>query len=154
MSGALSVASILQRPHARVEQRQRQQHGGARMPSPTRATLLFNTATNTGVNAGSTAIGDQGNLYSMASNAGAGEQAANQANLTNEQQQYQAQTQDPYNSLSGLMSIIGSQNWGGSTTGNTTTTTTPSAWQVIGGLLGAGGSAAGTAGSLGWKPFA
>ncbi|MFI4971097.1 MAG: hypothetical protein ACHP7H_00340 [Hyphomicrobiales bacterium] len=110
-------------------------------------------ATNSGVNAGTTAINNQGTLYSMAQNAGQGEQAANQANLTNEQQQYQAQTQDPFAALQQYMGIVGSQNWGSNSTSNSTSTSTPSAWQVIGGLLGGAGSLAGTAGGLGWKPF-
>jgi hypothetical protein len=38
------------------------------------------------------------------------------------------------------MNIIGSRNWGSNGTGTATTTTTPSALQMIGGLLGAGGS--------------
>jgi hypothetical protein len=102
-------------------------------------------AVNSGVNAGSSSINDQGNLYSLANSAGAGEQAADQAKLTNEQQQFQSQTQSPYAALNGLMSIIGSNNWGGNTTGTSTTTKTPSAWDVIGGLLSAGGQAAGAA---------
>lgn len=111
------------------------------------------SAANAGVNAGATGINDQGSLYSMASNAGAGEQAANQATLTNQQQQYQAGVTDPYNAVNGLMGVIGSNNWGSNSTGTNTTTSTPSAWSVIGGLLGGASTAAGTAGKLGWTPF-
>lgn len=110
-------------------------------------------ATNSGVNAGTAGINDQGALYGMAENAGQGEQAANQANLTNQQQQFQAQTQDPFAALQQYMGIIGSQNWGTTTNGTASTTSTPSAWQVIGGLLGGAGNVASMAGGLGWKPF-
>lgn len=112
------------------------------------------SAANAGVAAGTAGVNNQGTLYSLAENAGQGEQAANQATLTNQQQQYQAQTQDPYASLAGLMGIIGSQNWGSNSTGTSTTDTTPSAMSVIAGLLGGASSAAGTAGKLGWTPFA
>jgi hypothetical protein len=108
-------------------------------------------AANSGVNAGSTSINDQGALYGMAGNAGQGEQASQQAYLDNLLKQYQSKTTAPYDALNGEMGIIGSQNWGSNSTG--TQTTTPSAWQVIGGLLGGAGNAASTAGGLGWKPF-
>jgi len=117
----------------------------------TNAASAGNTATNTGVNAGTSSINDQGNLYSLAENAGAGQQAANQANLTNQQQQFQAQTNDPFAALQNYYNIVGANNWGQTTTG--TQTSTPSAWQVIGGLLGGVGNAASTAGTLGWKPL-
>jgi len=109
---------------------------------------------NAGTNAANSGISDQGALYSIASNAGAGEQAANQAQLTNELQQYQAQVQDPYAALNGYMGIIGSNNWGAQSNGTSTTETTPSALSVIGGLLGAAAGGAQMAGGLGWKPFA
>lgn len=111
-------------------------------------------AANSGVNASTAGINDQGSLYSMAQNAGAGEQAANQAQLTNQNQQYQSQVNSPYASLLPYMQLVGSQMYGSNSTGTSSTTSTPSAWQVIGGLLGAGGSAATAAGGLGWKPFA
>ncbi|MBW7970947.1 hypothetical protein [Bradyrhizobium sp. BR 10289] len=109
-------------------------------------------AANSGVNAGSSAINDQGNLYSMATSAGAGERAGNQSYLDNLLQRYQSQVSSPYAALNGLMGIIGTNNWGSN--GTSTTTKTPSAWDIVGGLLGAAGGAASTAGGLGWKPFA
>lgn len=112
------------------------------------------SAANTGVNAGATGIADEGNLFSMASNAGAGEQAAEQAKLTNENQQYQSGVNSPYASLLPYMQLVGSQMYGSNSTGNSTSTSTPSAWQVVGGLLGAAGQGASMAGGLGWKPFA
>lgn len=95
------------------------------------------TAANSGVNASSSAINDQGNLFNLAGAGATGEQQANQANLDNQQQQFASQTQSPYAALQGLMGIIGSNNWGGNTTGTSTTTKSPSAFETIGGLLGA-----------------
>lgn len=110
-------------------------------------------AANAGVNAGTAGINDQGTLFSLAENAGQGEQAANQAQLTNENQQYQSELNSPYASLLPYMQLVGSQMYGGNSTGTKTTESNPSAWQVIGGLLGAGGQGLSMAGNLGWKPF-
>jgi len=128
-----------------------------------------NTAAAEGVNAGSSSINDQGQLFSLADKAGSGLQSDQQLALDNLLKQYQSGVTSPYDALNGLMSIIGSQKWGstgtetssntGSTTGTASgtstenTKTTPSAWQVIGGLLGGAGSLASTGGNLGWKPF-
>jgi len=81
----------------------------------------------------------------MGENAGQGEQAAQQANLTNQQQQYQSGFSDPFDALRQYMGIIGTQNWGSNSTGSSTTQTSPSAWSVIGGLLGGLGGGAGLA---------
>ena len=101
-----------------------------------------NTAAATGVNAGTASVANQGALTSEAAAGGAGLTAAQQAILTNQQQQYQAKTTDPYAALSGLMGVIGSNNWGSSTTGSgtSTTTSTPSAWDTISGLMSSGGA--------------
>lgn len=109
------------------------------------------SAANSGTNANTSAINDQGNLYTLAGEGGSGEQQANQAQLTNEQQQYQSQVSSPFDAINKYMGVVGANNWGSNTTG--TQTTTPSAWQVIGGLLGGAGSAASMAGGLGWKPL-
>jgi hypothetical protein len=103
---------------------------------------IGNTAAATGVNAGTQSVGTQGALSSEAATGGAGLTAADQANLTNQEQQYQAQTTDPYAALQGLMGVIGSNNWGSSTTGTGTsdTTSTPSAWDTISGLMSSGGA--------------
>lgn len=107
---------------------------------------LGNTTTNTGDSLASNAINNQGALFNIGEAAGSGEQAANQANLTNQEQQFQAQTSDPFAALDNYFGIVGSQNFGTNTTG--TQTTTPSALSVIGGLLGGAGSLAGGLGSL------
>jgi hypothetical protein len=108
----------------------------------TTAGNIGNTAASTGVNAGTASVADQGALSSEAAAGGAGLTAAQQAILTNEQQQYAAQTTDPYAALNGLMGVIGSNNWGSSTTGSGTsdTTSTPSAWSTIAGLMSSGGA--------------
>jgi hypothetical protein len=100
------------------------------------------TAANSGVNASSSAINDQGNLFNLAGTGATGGQQAQQANLDNQQAQFQSGTQSPYAALQGLMGIIGANNWGSNSTGTSTTTKTPSAFETIGGLLGAGASAA------------
>lgn len=116
----------------------------------TTAGTIGNTAANTGVNAGTASVANQGALTSEAAAGGAGLTAAQQAILTNQQQQYAAQVSDPYAALSGLMGVIGSNNWGSSTTGTGTsdTTSTPSAWDTISGLMSSGGAAAKGASSL------
>jgi hypothetical protein len=117
---------------------------------------IGNTAANTGVNAGAQSIADQASLNSTAVAGGAGQQQAQQDNLTNQLQQFQSQTSSPYAALQGLMGIIGTQNWGSSTsgTGTSNTTSTPSAWDTISGLMSsAGGLAKGISGlgALGGK---
>jgi hypothetical protein len=101
---------------------------------------LGNAATNTGVNAGTSSVANQGALSSEAAAGGAGLTAADQANLTNQQQQYASQVQSPYAALQGLMGIIGTNNWGSNSTGTSNTTSTPSAWDTISGLMNSGGA--------------
>lgn len=110
------------------------------------AGTVGNTAVGTGVGAGSSSIADQGTLFNMANTAGAGEQASNQADLTNQAQKFNSDVTSPFAALQAYLATIGSQNYGSSTTGtsDSTKTTTPSAWQVAGGLLGAGGSLLGS----------
>lgn len=105
----------------------------------------------------------------LSATGGAGLQSGNQADLTNQLQQYQAQTNQGSTALDNLMKIIGSQSWGQSSTGTNSGTTTgsnvqtgtqngtsamtgsttgtghsveestPSAMSIIGGLLGFAG---------------
>jgi hypothetical protein len=113
----------------------------------TSAGSIGNTAANTGVNAGSASVANQGALSSEAAAGGAGLTAAQQAILTNQQQQFQAQTTDPYAAAMGLMGVAGTNNWGQNTTGTSNTTSTPSAWDTISGLMSsAGGLAKGVSG--------
>lgn len=104
------------------------------------AGTVGNTAAATGVNAGTQSVANQGALTSEAAAGGAGLTAAQQAILTNQQQQYQAQTTDPYAALNGYMGIVGANNWGNQTTGTSDTTSTPSAWDTISGLMSSGGA--------------
>lgn len=98
-----------------------------------------NTATATGVNAGTSSVANQGALSSEMAAGGAGQTAATQADLTNQLQKYQAGVTDPYAPLQGLMGIIGSNNWGSQ--GTSTATKNPSAWDTISGLMSGGGAA-------------
>lgn len=106
----------------------------------TTAGNIGNTAANTGVNAGNASVANQGALSGEAAAGGAGLTAAQQANLTNQGQQFASQTQSPYAALQGLMGIAGTNNWGQNTTGTNNTTSTPSAWDTISGLMSSGGS--------------
>jgi hypothetical protein len=113
-----------------------------------------NSALNAGTGAVNGAISGQGSLFGIGENAGQGLTAAQQAQLTNQQQQYQASVNNPYASLMPYMQLVGSQLYGSNTTGTTTTEQNPGVASILGGLLGAGGSLASGAGGLGWKPFA
>lgn len=108
----------------------------------TTAGNIGNTAANTGVNAGSASVANQGALTSEAAAGGAGLTAAQQADLTNQAQQYQAQVTDPYAAAMGLMGVAGTNNWGQTSTGTNNTTSTPSAWDTISGLMSSAGNAA------------
>jgi hypothetical protein len=101
-----------------------------------------NTAANTGVNAGTASVATQGALSGEAAAGGAGITQNSQNALTNQSQQYQAQTNDPFAALNNYMGIVGANNWGSSTTGTNNTTSNPSAWDTISGLMSSAGSAA------------
>lgn len=105
------------------------------------AGTIGNSSVNSGVNANNSSIANQTALNNTAVAGGAGQQAANQADLTNQLQQYQSQVSSPYASLQQLMQIIGGQNWGsqtsGTTTGQSTTTSNPSLVDDIGKVGGA-----------------
>jgi hypothetical protein len=111
-------------------------------------------AARAGVGANSASIGDQSNLFGLADAGGSGLQGSQQAFLDNLLKRYQSQVSSPYDAVNALMGVVGTNMWGSNTNSTSEKESTPSAWQVAGGLLGAGGSAASTAGNLGWKPFA
>jgi hypothetical protein len=104
------------------------------------------SSTGTGVTGG--ALDNLDNAYNLSSTGASGPQQANQLDLANQLQKYQGDTSLPYSALSGLMSIIGTGNWGQNSTGTSTTTSTPSAMATIGSLMGAGGSLLGSKGGL------
>lgn len=99
-------------------------------------------AANSGVNASSSGINDATGLYNIANAGGTGEQAAHQADLTNQLQKYQSGVSSPYDSLKQLMSIIGTNNWGTTTNGttNSTTTSNPSMMSQLGQGVGVASS--------------
>jgi hypothetical protein len=112
-----------------------------------------NSALNSGTNAVGGSINGQGTLFGIGTNAGQGLTAAQQANLTNQNQQYQAGINDPYASIMPYMKLVGSQLYGTNSSGTTTTQSDPGALGIITGLLGAAGGVAGGLGGMGWKPF-
>lgn len=89
-------------------------------------------AAKAGVGAGSQAITDKGALLGMAEGGGAGLQASQQAALDNLLKRYQANVSSPYDALNGLMGIIGTNNWGSSSSGTATATKNPSLLDSIG----------------------
>jgi hypothetical protein len=111
-------------------------------------------AANSGVAANSASINDKGQLLNLADTAGSGLRSSDQAYLDNLLKRYQAGISSPYDALNGLMGIVGTNNWAPGSTGTEKTTKTPSAFELLGGLMGGAGSLASTAGGLGWKPFA
>lgn len=125
----------------------------AALTAATNAANAGTSALNAGTGAVNGSINGQGTLFGIGSNAGQGLTAAQQANLTNQQQQYQAGINNPYAALMPYMKLVGSQLYGTNSNGTTTTQNDPGALGILGGLLGAGGSLASGLGDLGWKPF-
>lgn len=125
----------------------------ASLSAATNAANAGNGALNSGTNAVNGSITGQGALFAMGENAGQGLTSAQQANLTNQQQQYQAGIMNPYASLQPYMGLVGSQMYGSNSTGTATQQSAPGALGIISGLLGAGAGVAGGMGKLGWKPF-
>lgn len=103
-----------------------------------------NEAAVAGAGTAGQAVQNQGALFDINNQGGAGQQAAGQANLDNQLAQYQFNTTSPFDALNQYYGIIGANNWGGKTnstgTGTSVQTSTPSAWQVAGGMMGAAGS--------------
>jgi hypothetical protein len=151
MTGALSSQAYQNAEN--LAQQQQQNNNTAQLGALNSAGSIGNTAANTGVNAGTASVANQGALSSEAAAGGAGLTAAQQAILNNQQQQYQSKVSSPFDASRGLMSVAGTNNWGQNTTGNSTTTKNPSAWDTISGLMSAGGSAAKGLSGMGWTPF-
>jgi hypothetical protein len=112
---------------------------------------IGNTATATGLDAGNSSVQNQGALTSEAAAGGAGLTAAQQAILDNQYQQYQSKVSSGFDPIKQYMSIVGTNNWGGTTDGTATETKKPSAWDTISGLMSAGGSLATGAAGMGLK---
>lgn len=106
-----------------------------------------------GLNALSTGINDQGALNNMGAAGANGVQALDQSNLNNSIQQYQQNQNFPWQQLQNYYNIVGNRSWGqnGTTTtqGNSTTQNTPSTLSTIGSLVGGVGSLFGSGGLLG-----
>lgn len=94
-------------------------------------------AANAGVNANSGAVGQQGGLYDIANAGISGQNTASQADLTNQGQAFNFQTNSPFQGLQNFYNLIGANSWGGSSTGtsNSTTTKNPSILDMIGGSM-------------------
>lgn len=95
-------------------------------------------AVNAGVGANSGAVGQQAGLYGIANQGIAGQQAGAQADLTNQLQRNQFQTNSPFQALQNYWNIVGNP-LGTQTTGtsNQTTTNNPSGMASLGAGIGA-----------------
>lgn len=91
--------------------------------------------TNAGTNANTGAVNQAGGLFNIANNGITGGYNAAQAPLTNQSQQFAANTNDPFAALTNFYNIVGNHNWGSQTTGTGTSTTNydPSTMSQIGG---------------------
>ena len=125
-----------------LAQTQAQNNNAAKLAALSGQGSLGNAAANTGNDASNSSIDNLIKQLSTASAGGAGLREADQANLTNQSQQFQAQTTAPYENIKQLLSIVGGQSWGSSSTGTSSGTETkqPSIWEIIGGLAGAAGN--------------
>lgn len=113
-------------------------------------------AVNSGVNANSGAINQQGGLFDIANGGVNGLLSGNQANLTNQNQSWQFGVNSPFAALQNYFNIVGNKPWGSQTVGNTagntastgttqgtgssTTTSSPSTLSMLGSILGMAGS--------------
>lgn len=100
------------------------------------------SATNAGTAANTGAVNNASGLFGIANAGSSGAQTAAQAPLTNAQQAFTANTNDPFAALQQFYQLIGANNWGGSTTGTSQgqQTSTPSTLDTIGKYMGAAGS--------------
>lgn len=98
------------------------------------------SAADLGRGALSGSIDDMIKQFGAAAAGGEGLRSADQANLDNQLKQYESSVNAPWANLRNYMDIIGSQVYGTNSNGTSTQTSTPSAWQVIGGLMGGAGS--------------
>jgi hypothetical protein len=99
------------------------------------------SATNAGTAANTGAVNNASGLFGIANAGSQGAQTAAQAPLTNAQQAFTANTNDPFAAYNNFMSLIGG-NYGSQTTGtsNGTQTTTPSLLSDISSGVGIAGS--------------
>lgn len=97
-----------------------------------------NSAVGTGVGAIGSGIQQQGGLFDIANGGGAGMQQNGQNQIDNAKGMSEYANGTANQNLQNFFNIIGSQNWGGSSSG--TQTSTPSMWNTIGSALGMGAS--------------
>lgn len=126
-----------------LAQTQAQNNNAAKLAALSGQGSLGTAAAGQGIDAGSSSIDNIIKQLSTASAGGAGLREADQANLTNQSQQFQAANTAPYENIKQLLSIVGGQSWGSNSTGTSsgTETKSPSIWEIIGGLAGAAGNA-------------
>lgn len=99
-------------------------------------------AANTGINANNSYVNQLAGLFNIGNTGAQNEQAGNQADLTNQMQQWNFGTNSPFAALNNFYNIIGNRQWGSQTqgSGSSQTTNNPSTLSMIGGGLGMLGS--------------
>jgi hypothetical protein len=95
-------------------------------------------AVNSGVNAIGSGIQQAGGLFDLANAGGAGQQQNTQNQIDNSKGMSEYGADTAAKNLNNFWNIIGSQNWGGTSSG--TATSTPSEWSTIASALGIGNS--------------
>lgn len=94
------------------------------------------SAVGTGVNALGAGVDQAKGLFDIANSGGAGQQASDQAAIDNSKGMSEYGNDTAAKNLQNFYNIIGSQNWGGTSSGTSTTQSTPSMWSTIGSGLG------------------
>jgi hypothetical protein len=98
-------------------------------------------ATNAGVNAVNSSINQSQGIFNVANGGGTGSLAVAQAPMTNDQQMFNTNTNDPFQANQNFYNLVGANNWGNQTTKNSSTQTssTPSAMSTAGSVMSMAG---------------
>jgi hypothetical protein len=94
------------------------------------------SAIGTGINGIGAGIDQFKGLFDIANGGGAGQQASGQAAIDNAKGMSEYGTDTASKNLQNFYNIIGSQNWGGTSSGTQNATSTPSTWNTVGSGLG------------------
>lgn len=120
-----------------------QANDATRLGALTAALQGGTNALGAGVDANTAAVGQAGGLFDIANRGAVGEVAGNQSSLDNLMQRWNFNTNvQPWAGLGNYWGVVGSNNWGGTTsgTGTQTTTSTPSTAAALGSLAGTASS--------------
>lgn len=93
-------------------------------------------AVGTGLGGLTDSLNQQTGLFNLANQAGQGQQAADQASIDNAKGMSEYANNNVWQNLQNMFGIVGSNQWGGTSTGESTKESTPSLWSTIGSGLG------------------